>query len=562
MNYSFSANNRGSKFLNIEFTIENINESEIFIQLPAWRPGRYQIENFAKNIQKLEVKSLNNKPVQFEKTTKDCWKIYVGRIKKIKVIYNYYSNILNAGSTWVDDDQIYINPINCCFYVVGRENERIGINLNNFNHTKTAISLEKKDGIYWAENYDELVDSPFILSDSLQSNSYEVKGTKFTLWFQGECKPPWFKLIKDFKKITKEQLKVFGSFPFSEYHFIYQILPYGTYHGVEHKKNTVISFGPGYSVFEGENYEEFLGVSSHELFHAWNVKTIKPNDFKPYDYSKENYSKMGYLTEGITSYYGDLLLKRSGVFSSEQFLKQIHKTMDRHFYNYGTENLSVVDSSFDTWLDGYERGIPNRKSSIYTEGSLLAMVTDLLIRSHTKNKKSLDHVMRTFYIEYAKKDKGIGDSDFKKEIEKIVGKKFSALWNSYFNGTNDYFPLLKKTFKSFNIELEKSPNAKYLASHFGIYIQPGSTLVLLIAPDSPGFFAGLNPGDEIISINSIEQKKDNCDNWAKYFKNNLTLVYKKDAFIKEVKLKTSKSEYFPNVRITMDSNSKGKLKWI
>ncbi|MBO73198.1 MAG: hypothetical protein CMD35_06215, partial [Flavobacteriales bacterium] len=107
-----------------------------------------------------------------------------------------------------------------------------------------------------------------------------------------------------------------------------------------------------------------------------------------------------------------------------------------------------------------------------------------------------------------------------------------------------------------------SPNAKYLASHFGIYIQPGSTLVLLIAPDSPGFFAGLNPGDEIISINSIEQKKDNCDNWAKYFKNNLTLVYKKDAFIKEVKLKTSKSEYFPNVRITMDSNSKGKLKWI
>ena len=112
-----------------------------------------------------------------------------------------------------------------------------------------------------------------------------------------------------------------------DYHFIFQILPYKAYHGVEHKNNTVISFGPGYSAFEGENYEELLGVASHELFHAWNVKTIRPSDMFPYDFTKENYTKMGYLTEGFTTYYGDLMLKRSGVFTTEQYLKQLNKIL-------------------------------------------------------------------------------------------------------------------------------------------------------------------------------------------------------------------------------------------
>lgn len=563
MIYSFSANNRGGKFLDIEFVIENINETEIFVQLPAWRPGRYQIENFAKNIQKFEVKSFNNRLLKFEKVSKDCWKIYVGKTKKIKIVYNYYANQLNAGSTWIDDHQIYINPINCCLFVVGRENERFKLNLKNFNHSKTAISLPKKQGYYIAENFDILVDSPFILSDSIQSNSYEVKGTKFTLWFQGECRPPWVKIIRDFKKFTKEQLTVFGSFPFDEYHFFYQILPYKAYHGVEHKNNSVISFGPGYSVFDGENYEEFLGVSSHELFHAWNVKTIRPADMTPYDYTKENYTRMGYLTEGFTTYYGDLMLKRSGVFSINQYLKQINKILDRHFLNYGTQNLSVADSSFDTWLDGYEKGIPNRKSSIYIEGCLLAILTDLIIRKKSKSKKSLDDIMRIFFNNYGKNERGILELDFKLEIEKLGGEEFKKIWENHFNGINDIYISFKKNLKLFGIKVLKKQNSKILASNYGVVTQNQSSNVLFVAPGSPAEKEGINIGDEIIAINNVQIQKGDVNEWAKYFGGKIKLTVKKDSMIKEIELNHSTKSYFPKVKLALSSSNNSELKkWL
>ena len=562
MIYSFKSNNRGSKFLDIEFTIENNKDSEVFVQLPAWRPGRYELGNFAKNIQQFEVKTLNNKPLDFEKVTKDKWKINAGKNKKFKIVYNYYANELNAGSTWVDEYQIYVNPVNCCLYVEGREKDPIRLFFNDSNHKQAAISLQKIGDHYVAESFDELADSPFILSDSLQHNSYDVQGTKFNIWFQGECRPPWKKIIKDFKAFTKTQLKVFGSFPFNEYHFFYQILSYQAYHGVEHLKNTVISFGPGYSVFEGDNYEEFLGVSSHELFHAWNVKTIRPADMVPYDFSKENYTRMGYLTEGVTTYYGDLMLKRSKVFNMEQFLKQINKTLDRHFFNYGVQNLSVAESSFDTWLDGYVRGIPNRKSSIYTEGCLLAMVTDLIIRQKTKSKNSLDDVMRKFYKKYAQKGLGIKESDFKLEIEKVAGDQLTDLWNNYFYGANDFHPLLKDSLKPFGITVEKSINSKALAAHYGAYTQPGNSIIMFVAPNSPAYKAGLNPGDEIIAVNGIQVQKDNANHWAKYFGGKLKLSVKKDGLINEVNISASSKSFFPKVKLALQKSNAELKNWL
>lgn len=555
MIYSFSAKNRGSKFLEIEFTIDNIKDEFIEVQLPAWRPGRYELANFAKNIQKFEVRSLNNKELPFEKVTKDKWRIKAGKSNKIKINYNYYSNELNAGSTWVDEHQIYVNPVNCCLYVVGRENDPIRLFFTNSEHKQVASSLQKIGEHFVAENFDELADSPFILSDSLQHKTYEVNDTKFHIWFQGECKPAWKKIIKDFKAFTKTQLNVFGSFPFEEFHFLFQILPYQAYHGVEHKKSTVISFGPGYSVFEGTNYEEFLGVSSHELFHAWNVKTIRPSDMVPYDFSKENYTQMGYLTEGVTTYYGDLMLRRSKVFNNDQFVKQINKTLDRHFFNYGVENLSVSESSFDTWLDGYSRGIPNRKGSIYTEGSLLALATDLTIRNKTKSKKSLDHVMSNLYHNYALKGKGITEKNYKKEIEKVAGENISELWDNYFKGSGNYFTLLKKVLKPFDINLTKEANPKYLAAHYGIYTEPGTSKVLFVAPKSPGNKAGLNPGDEIISINGISLQKGNANEWASYFKGTLKILLNKNGLINELDLHHSTKSFFNKIRLNITNSN-------
>ncbi|MBL57431.1 MAG: peptidase M61 [Flavobacteriales bacterium] len=559
MVYSFQSFNRGSKFLDIECTVENNKDEEVFLQLPAWRPGRYELANFAKNIQKLEVRTLNNKRLDFEKVTKDKWRIKTGKIKKFKITYNYYANTLDAGSTWVDDHQIYINPINCCLYVEGRQHESVRVILENTQKNDIATSLKKKENYFFAESFDELVDSPIIISERLQHGSYKVKGVKFNVWFHGECKPPWKKILKDFKRFTQEQLNVFNEFPFTEYHFLYQILPFKAYHGVEHQKSTVICLGPGYSVFDDENYEEFLGVSSHELFHAWNVKSIRPADMLPYDYTKENYTRMGYLTEGVTTYYGDLMLKRSGVFTKDQFIKQINKTLDRHFYNYGTLNKSVADSSFDTWLDGYERGIPNRKGSIYTEGCLMACILDLTIRGKSQGEKSLDDVMNTFFNKRAKLNKGITEDFFKLSIEKALGSSLDLLWKNYFYGKEQYYSVLKEVLQPFGIGLKKEENQDKLAAKYGFYSSLGSSKAYLIAPDSPAEKAGITIGDEIIAINGITIKSDSAKHWAEYFGGKLEVTIKKDGRTKNMNLFPSSQSFFPKVRLILPSSKQNKL---
>lgn len=549
MVYKFSSKNRGSKFLEIELLVDNVKESKVFLRLPSWRPGRYELADFAKNIQHFEVQSMDGNTLDFVKKSKDQWEVVTKGISKFKVIYNYYSNELNAGSTWVDEAQMYVNPVNCCLYVVGREEESIKVFLSQGENDRVATGMEKHDKYYVAANYDVLADSPFILSDALKHNSYRVSGVKFNIWFQGECKPNWRKIKKDFKAFTKVQLAAMGSFPFEEYHFIYQILPQKAYHGVEHLNSTVISYGPGYCIMEGKDYEELLGVSSHELFHAWNIKSIRPDDMFPYDFSKENYSKMGYLSEGVTTYYGDLFLKRSNLFTVNQFLNQINKTLDRHFFNYGAKNLSVADSSFDTWLDGYVRGIPNRKASIYTEGSILALATDLLIRDVSGCKKSLDSVMHILFKNYAQKGKGVKELDYKQELENASSCSLDELWNKYYYGTGDYFVLLKSVLPKFGFDLIKTENTKILAAKYGLYIDSSSNKVMLIAPNSPGFKGGINVGDEITAINDILLEGNNANNWASYFKGKLNLTVNKDGLLKSIEIKSNNYSYFDIVRI-------------
>ncbi len=559
MVYTFSSKNRASKFLEIELVVENNKKNTVILQLAAWRPGRYELGNFSKNIQKFRVKKMNNQPLEFQKLTKDSWQVETKGVNKFKVVYNYYANVLNAGSTYVDDTQIYVNPVNCCVYVVGRENDQIKVFLNQNKTERVATGMQKTGTYFVVDNFDALADSPFILSDNLQHSHYMVGNVKFNIWFQGECKPNWKKLKKDFKLFTQAQLSMMGNFPFNEYHFIFQILPRKSYHGVEHLNSTVISYGPGYCIMYGEDYEELLGVSSHELFHAWNIKSIRPDDMFPYDFSKENYSKMGYLAEGVTTYYGDLFLKRSGVFTIDQFLKQINKTLDRHFFNYGVKNLSVADSSFDTWLDGYVRGIPNRKASIYTEGSLLALATDLIIRDASQEKKSLDSVMNILFNNYSKKGKGVKEKDYKKEIEKMIGSSIDELWCNYYYGTANYFDLLKNILQKFGFDLIKKENPNFLAAYLGIYTDLNSNNVLFIAPDSPGFRKGFNIGDELISINDISLEKNNSNEWANYFKGSLTIGVKKSDLHKRITITPSKSTYFHHVRMVELKNIKKKV---
>lgn len=521
MQYTVSYQQPNTHYIDIELEVNGVEESSIQFQLPAWRPGRYELGNFAKNIQRWAAFDAEGRELLHKKLTKDLWEVSTNGTETVIVKYNYFANELNAGSTYLDASQLYINGVNCLLYVPNRINELCELQLEIPETYRVACGLKSLGGFaFEATDFHELVDCPLIASESLQNDSYTVDNTTFYLWFQGECKPDFDRLKKDFIPFTEKQMELFGGFPTPEYHFLFQILPHRAYHGVEHSNSTVCLLGPSYDVMKkGGMYDELLGVSSHELFHTWNVKRIRPVEMWPYDYSKENYSRLGYLSEGVTTLYGDVMLLRSGVFSEVDYFKTLNQLLDRHFNNPAISNLSVADSSFDTWLDGYVAGVPNRKTSIYTEGALCTLMIDSKIREATNHQKSFDDVMRIFNDEFYLNNKGISESDYLSTINKVAGIELRDFVDQYINGTADYTAELKNSLTFLGLDYQSLPSDSFCEAYLGLKLMDnhGSLQVISVYPDSVAELAGIGLNDEVISINGYKAGAD-FNHWCSYFK--------------------------------------------
>jgi len=504
IHYTFSYVNPHRHFIDIEMRIFEHSSPELIVQLPAWRPGRYELGNFAKNIQYFKVFDAQGLPLKFQKITKDTWKISTANCSEIVIQYNYYANELNAGSTYLDEIQLYVNPINCCLYIPDRMDETCIVNLEVPSSYKVACALAQDNNQLKAKNFDELVESPWIASNSLQHNKYSIQGINFHIWFQGKCQLDWNRILKDFKAFTGHQINDFKAFPVSEYHFINQILPYKAYHGVEHTASTVISLGPGSDLMGDKLYQSLLGVSSHELYHTWNVKQIRPKELMPYDYSKENYSRMGYLYEGVTTYMGDLYLMRSKVFSEKAFYKSQEENLLKHFHNAGRYNMSVADSSFDTWLDGYVQGIPNRKVSIYTEGALCAMMLDIQIMDYTNGANSLRDLMTKLYVKYALKGKAVTEENYIEELINFGGREILKIIENYIYGIKDFRNALDRSFSKVGLKIEASENNDFFASKLGLkgLIKDAVFHVKQVELNSVADDMRIAVGDEILAINT------------------------------------------------------------
>jgi predicted metalloprotease with PDZ domain len=508
INYKIVSDHASSKLLQVTVNFPT-NESETLIHLPAWRPGRYELGNFAKNVKNFSVFDDAKKKCVFFKTNKDTWLVKTEHTNSITVQYNYYANELNAGSTFVDTELIYVNPVNCLVYIDALIDHPISISVANKFNWQIATSLKNIDGVLHATNYDELVDSPFIVSPNLQSESYTLNSIVFTIWINGHKRIDWQPIINDFKKFTQHQLEAFGEFPVDKYEFLIFSLPNQAYHGVEHLKSTVITLGPSHALFNSL-YNELLGVSSHELYHAWNIKSIRPAEMLPYHLKAENYSTLGYIYEGITTYMGDLFLLKSGVFNLETYLVQFSQQVQKHLDNPGRFNYSVAESSHDTWLDGYVSGVPGRKVSIYTEGCLLAFCADILIRQATKNKHGLDEVMKRLYFDFALNGLGITAKDYQNLLENISGISFQSFFDDYVNGTHNYESILIDCLEYVGLSLHQNQLASYSQSRLGLRFTKSNNGIIVseIYPGSPADIAGICLNDQVIALNEIQINND------------------------------------------------------
>jgi predicted metalloprotease with PDZ domain len=246
---------------------------------------------------------------------------------------------------------------------------------------------------------------------------------------------------------------------------MYLLLPTVFRHGVEHMDSTVIAMGPLAELANEEVYRDFLAISSHELFHLWNVKRIRPTELLPYDFTKENYSSLGYVYEGVTTYYGDLALWLSGVWNWEQYNASLSGDLSKHLNNEGRNFYSVAESSFDTWLDGYVLGVPGRKVSIYTEGLVAALIADVMIIEATKGEKRLHEVMKTLYVRTWKHGVGYSKEMYQEILEEIAGISFSGYFSELIEGKgtleNKLFETLSKLGLSTVKQLDENGNATY-----------------------------------------------------------------------------------------------------
>jgi predicted metalloprotease with PDZ domain len=536
-----------SHYIYVDLLIDNISADVLNLQLPSWRPGRYELGNFAKNIKRVEAFDENGKSLEYSKSTKDLWHINTKGVSKIKITYSYFANELNAGACFADDTQLYVNPVHLCMYVPERINEACEMELNIPDNYKIAGSLPVTGKTLSAKNFEELVDSPFMCSANIKTEYYEVNGIKFYVHFNGECKPDFEKIKKQFAAFTKAEIDFWGDFPVNEYHFIVQVLNHKFYHGVEHQKSTVIGIGPGYFLNEGKTYDDLLGVCSHELFHTWNIKFIRPVEMLPYNYTKENYARTGYVYEGFTTYYGDLMLRKSNVFNDEQYFETLEERLNKHFHNYGRFNLSVADSSFENWLDGYVPGAPYRKTSIYDEGNLIAFMLDILILKNTQNKKSLKDVCRVLYNDFGKKNKGYSEQDVISICETIGERSFADFFKNYVYGTSDFEPSLKVCFEYVGLEIHKHHDTHMSQRNYGFKVVEHAHLskVTLVAPYSPAWKAGLSVNDDIMAVNGHSIHND-LNNWLTYFKNeSVELLVSSNGQMKNLTLKvTSPTAFF------------------
>ncbi len=503
MHYKFTFTNPNTHFIEISLEIESKTANTV-LRLPSWRPGRYQIQNFAKNVKDVRSYNATGNSIDIKKISKDAWAL-TNQPGPVTISYRYYAFVMDAGNSWLDDEQLYINFINCAMYAEELMQKPCRVTLDIPKNYQVASGLKPgNNNTFSAPSYYQLVDSPLIASPTLRKISYKVEQHLFHIWIQGDLPKTDEEVVKDFRPFTELQMKVMGGFPCEEYHFLFQCLPYKHYHGVEHWNSTVITMGPSEELKERTLYKEFLGVSSHELFHTWNVIRLRPEEMMPYDFQSENYHETGFVTEGVTTYYGDLFLARCGVFDRAEYLAELNKLLKRHYDNEGRKHYSVAASSYDLWLDGYERGIPGRKVSIYNEGALAALILDLKIRLKTDSKRSLDDVMRLMWQQHGKNLKGYSYHDYQRAAETVYEESLADYFDHIISGIRGYESELEQLLAAFGLKFELKASIKPEEASFGVkLIKHGDRFFIdQIAPGSAAEQV-LSAKDEILMANGV-----------------------------------------------------------
>ncbi len=516
---------------------EIASQGPVHLQLPAWIPGSYMIRDFSKHLESISASEIISaksiKPIKLNKIDSHTWELKSKQ--DVEVRYQVYAFDTSVRAAYLDQERAFFNASSLCLQLLGFADLPCDVTLlepkdpdmsQRWSVQTTLPVKESKQikrsgfGVYQAESYDALIDHPVAMGE-FQVIQWQAHGTPHRMVIQGLLDGvDERQLSKDLKAICEAHISFFEPVkpraPFKEYCFIVNAVGDG-YGGLEHRNSTVLLCKradlpyPGQNLQKHEAYEDFLGLCSHEYFHSWMVKRVKPKAFDPCVLDQKNHTSLLWLFEGFTSYYDDLQLFRSQRINLASYLKRLEKTWNMVLRGPGRHKQSLSESSFDAWTKYYQmdENTPNAVVSYYAKGSLLALALDLKIREHTKQKQSLDDVMRHLWQMYQLTEIGMAEDDFDHAIEFVIGSGFKATWQQikrdHIDGVHDLplETLLQKV--GVKVQLKKTlatESAEVAKQLLGIRTSMNNGWVRLTHVLDGGLAqeAGLSAGDHLASI--------------------------------------------------------------
>ncbi|MBF7682918.1 M61 family metallopeptidase [Acinetobacter sp. B5B] len=520
----------------VSFTF--VAQPEQVLWLPTWIPGSYLIREFAKHVESVRAHTVDGKSIPINKFEKNKWQLGLTETQEITVSYQVYAYDLSVRGAYVDQNLLYVNPSCVCLGVLEDDQQACQVELvlpESLAHFTLSTGLKHicdTKGHYrlYADNYLQLIDSPF--ECAVQDRfTFDAEGIEHTFTISGKHQANLQRLKTDLTKICTTEIQMFGHAPFNDYVFM-TMATANHYGGLEHPNSTsLIAPRTDLPVTDEKDepsvaYQRFLGLCSHEYFHSWLVKCIRPEVLVPYNLHQETYTSLLWVFEGFTSYYDDLILRRSGVISQESYLTLLKAQIDRYLQNAGRQVQSVAESSFDTWIKFYrpDENTNNAGTSYYNKGALVALCIDLSLRLEGS---SLDDVMRQLYRN-AQQGQQVHEQTILHCCETLTGNDWKQRLETWVNSTQD-LPLAELLAQcGVNVELEQQQS---LPLGMKVQEKPEGLLVQQVRRDSVAAQAGVSAHDVVIAIDHLKATEKLLAQYSEQQKTVTLHVFRRDELL-------------------------------
>jgi predicted metalloprotease with PDZ domain len=530
VHYQVSIADSHSHLFDVTLTVAQ-PEAEQLLQLPVWIPGSYLVREFAKNLQKLSC-TQSGKSLPAVQRDKASWLVPCNPGMALTVQYQVYAFDNSVRTSWLDATRGFFNGTSLFLKVAGAEEQAHGVEIHTPDQMpdwKLATALEPvrtlKSGFgsYRADNYDALVDCPVEMG-TFWSGNFEACGIAHRFIVAGVSESfDGSKLLADTQAICEAEIRFWhgepgkpqgnaGAVPFKNYLFMLNAVHDG-YGGLEHRNSTALictrkdlprlerqTLAPTIHK-QPEGYSVLLGLISHEYFHTWNVKRLRPSEFTRYDYTQENYTELLWFFEGFTSYYDDLLLRRAGRIDNAAYLKLLGKTINQVQQTPGRLVQSVAQASFDAWVKYYrqDENTANATVSYYTKGSLVALCLDLTLRS--EGRTTLDAVMQALWSRCA--GGPMTEQDILDVSAKLGGRSFAKDLARWVHSTQE-LPVAE-LLERHGVKVHREPDQ--VAQQLGLRVKESNGLSIhQVLRGGVAEAAGFASGDEWLAVQAVGAK--------------------------------------------------------